>query len=195
MRPLPKLAASHMSACGTKLPKPVGAACPVLAKADTRPAYRADVSLARLSPWRRASRSKLTLTATRSCITASSISAPPTASSRVKVLWPDVQLYSGPGATLSAPSGSASKMLAALFPEQLKKVLTAGIVDVRGAIPAAERPQLIREVEARIFALEVGEERLVVAALAAGLEVHRRIDANSRAILFSDEEVAAGTGR
>jgi hypothetical protein len=43
-------AAVHESGCGTKLPKPVGAACPVLAKADTRPAYRADVSLARLSP-------------------------------------------------------------------------------------------------------------------------------------------------
>jgi hypothetical protein len=28
----------------------MGAACPVLAKADARPAYRADVSLARLSP-------------------------------------------------------------------------------------------------------------------------------------------------
>ena len=33
-----------------KLPKPMWAACPVLAKADTRPAYRAAVSLARLSP-------------------------------------------------------------------------------------------------------------------------------------------------
>jgi hypothetical protein len=36
-----------MSACGTKLPKPMRQACPVLAKADLRPAYRADVSLAR----------------------------------------------------------------------------------------------------------------------------------------------------
>ena len=39
-----------MTASGTKRSQPMWAACPVLAKADTRPAYRADVSLARLSP-------------------------------------------------------------------------------------------------------------------------------------------------
>ena len=34
-------AALHQSGCGTKLPKPMRQACPVLAKADIRPAYRA----------------------------------------------------------------------------------------------------------------------------------------------------------
>jgi hypothetical protein len=109
---------------------------------------------------------------------------------KVALHWPDVQPYAVPGAALSAPSGSASRMLAALFPEQLKKLLTAGIVDVKGGIPSAERPRLIREVEARIFALEVAEERLVMAALEAGLEVHRRIDASPWAILYADEEAA-----
>jgi hypothetical protein len=109
---------------------------------------------------------------------------------RVSIYWPDVMMYATPGAALSAPSGSASKMLAALFPEQLKKLLTAGIVDVKGGIPSAERPRLIREAEARIFALEVAEERLVMAALDAGLEVHRRIDASPWAILNADAEVA-----
>jgi hypothetical protein len=110
---------------------------------------------------------------------------------RVVVHWPDVQPYAAPGGALSAPSGSASKLLCALFPEQLKKLLVAGIDDVKGAIPAAERPKRVREVEARVFALEIAEERLVMAALEEGLEVHRRVDASPWAILYADEEAAA----
>jgi hypothetical protein len=34
---------------------------------------------------------------------------------RVTIHWPDLQMYAVPGAALSAPSGSASKLLAALF--------------------------------------------------------------------------------
>ncbi len=109
---------------------------------------------------------------------------------RVVVHWPDVQPYAVSGAALAAPSGSASKMLAALFGDQLKKLLTAGVDDVKGAIPSAERPKRVREIEARILALEVAEERLVVAALDEGLEVHRRIDASPWAILYADEEAA-----
>jgi hypothetical protein len=108
---------------------------------------------------------------------------------RVVVHWPDVQLYAAPSGVLSAPSGAASQMLAALFPEQLKQQLTAGIVDVRGSVSSAERPRLIRDAEAKILALEIGEERLVMAALDAGLEVHRRIDASPWAILNADAEV------
>jgi hypothetical protein len=67
-------------------------------------------------------------------------------------------LYAGPGGALSAPSGSASKLLCAL---------------------------------SRILALEVAEERLVMAALDAGLEVHRRVDASPCAILYAEEEAAA----
>jgi hypothetical protein len=107
---------------------------------------------------------------------------------KVSIHWPDVQPYAVPGSALAAPSGSASSLLAALFPAQLKKLLTAGIADTRDSIPARSRPRLIREAEARILALEVGEERLVVAALEQGLEVHRRIDASPWAILLADTE-------
>ena len=107
---------------------------------------------------------------------------------RVVVHWPDVLRFAVPGQALSAPSGSASQLLCALFPAQLKKLLTAGIADTRDSIPARSRPRLIREAEAHILALEVGEERLVVAALEQGLEVHRRIDSSPWAILLADVE-------
>lgn len=89
----------------------------------------------------------------------------------VRVYWPDQQLYRS--GALSAPSGSASQMLCALFPAEMKKLLTTGITDLRGTIPGAERP------------------RLIMAALDAGLEVHRRIDASPWAILYSAAEEAA----
>ena len=107
---------------------------------------------------------------------------------RVVVHWPDVLRFAVPGQALSAPSGSASQLLCALFPAQLKKLRTAGIADTRDSIPARSRPRLIREAEAHILALEVGEERLVVAALEQGLEVHRRIDSSPWAILLADVE-------
>jgi hypothetical protein len=110
---------------------------------------------------------------------------------KIRIHWPDVQPYAAHGAALSAPSGSASKMLCALFGDQLKTLLAAGVDDVKGAVPGAERPKRVREVEARILALEVAEERLVVAALEEGLEVHRRPDASPWAILYADEEAAA----
>jgi hypothetical protein len=109
---------------------------------------------------------------------------------KVTIHWPDVQPYAVPGSALAAPSGSASSLLAALFPAQLKRLLTAGVEDVPGSVPSRERPRLIRAAEARIFGLEVGEERLVVAALEQGLEVHRRVDASCWAVLFADMEPA-----
>ena len=109
---------------------------------------------------------------------------------RIAIHWPDVQPYAVSGAALAAPSGSGSKMLAALFGDQLKKLLTAGVDEVKGAIASSERPKRVREIEARILALEVAEERLVMAALEEGLEVHRRIDASPWAILYAEEEAA-----
>jgi hypothetical protein len=111
---------------------------------------------------------------------------------KITLQWPDVQMYAVSGGALSAPSGGASKMLAALFPEQLKALLIASVGDlsVKGGVPAADRPRLIREAEARILALEIAEERLVCAALDAGLEVHRRIDASPWAILYAEPEAA-----
>ena len=58
-----------------------------------------------------------------------------------------------------------------------------------------ERPQLIREAERRIFGLEVVEEKLVVAALEAGLEVHRRPGASAWAILGLRGCGGGSTGR
>jgi hypothetical protein len=107
---------------------------------------------------------------------------------RVVVHWPDVLRFAVPGQALSAPSGSASQLLCALFPAQLKKLLTAGIVDTSGSVSSRERPRLIRAADAHVLALEIAEERLVVAALDAGLECHRRIDASPWAILFADME-------
>jgi hypothetical protein len=80
----------------------------------------------------------------------------------VTLHWPDVQVYAVPGGALSAPSGSASKMLAALFPEQIKTLLIASVGDAEGGVPSSERPRLIREAEQRILALEVCEERMVM---------------------------------
>jgi hypothetical protein len=108
----------------------------------------------------------------------------------VRIYWPDVLQAAAPGQALAAPSGSAGKLLAALFPAELKRLLIAGVEDTKGAIPSAQRPRLIRAAEARILALEVGEERLVTAALTAGLEVHRRPNASCWAILFADTEPA-----
>jgi hypothetical protein len=50
---------------------------------------------------------------------------------RVVVHWPDVQPYAAPGGALSAPSGSASRMLAALFGDQLKKLLVGSSMTSR----------------------------------------------------------------
>jgi hypothetical protein len=61
----------------------------------------------------------------------------------------------------------------------------ASAPELRQPVTALKR---IREIEARILTLEVAEERLVMAALDAGLEVHRRIDASPWAILYADEE-------
>jgi hypothetical protein len=114
---------------------------------------------------------------------------------RVTINWPDIQMYASPGSALSAPSGSASKMLAWLFRKELIKKLIAEVEDNEDGIPSADRPRLICEAEARIFGLEIVEEKLVMAALDAGLEVHRRIDASPWAILGygAEEAVPAET--
>jgi len=109
---------------------------------------------------------------------------------KLSIDWCDVQAFAAPGAARSAPSGSASQLACWLHRDEIIDRLTADVEDAPGSIPSAERPQRIRESEARIFALEVGEERLVVAALEQGLEVHRRIDASPWAILYGAAEEA-----
>ncbi len=109
---------------------------------------------------------------------------------KVALHWPDVQLYAGPNQAFTAPSGSASKLLCALFPDQLEKLLTAGVADVPGAISSADRPGRMRDLEARIYGLEIAEERLVMMALDAGLEVQRRPEASPWAVLTTTEDQA-----
>jgi hypothetical protein len=112
------------------------------------------------------------------------------AAGKVTVQWPDQMAYAAPGAALSAPSGSASALACWLHGGEIKKRLCAAVSDSKGAIPAAERPGRIKEIEARIFALELGEERLVCKALDAGMEVHRRPDCSPFAILYAGIEEA-----
>jgi hypothetical protein len=102
---------------------------------------------------------------------------------KVMISWPDIQMYASPGQPLSAPSGSASRLLCALFPTELKKLLIASVEDVSGGIAADERPRRILEMEQNIYALEIAEERLVCQALDSGLEVHRRPDVNPLVLL------------
>jgi len=60
----------------------------------------------------------------------------------------------------------------------------SGIDDVVvGGVSAAERIKVGAEIEALIMSLGHTEESLVTTALAAGLEVHRRYDADPMALL------------
>jgi hypothetical protein len=102
---------------------------------------------------------------------------------KVELHMPDQQLYGVPGQVLVAPSGSASKLMCWPDRDRIIAELTAGITDLSGAIPSAERPGRMRELEERLFRLEVAEEFFVTEAIAAGLEAHRRPDASPWAIL------------
>jgi hypothetical protein len=103
---------------------------------------------------------------------------------RVVVYWPDTPTLGGArGEAISAPSGSASRLLACLFPDKVFELLCAGVDDVKGGISAAARPLIVAELEDKIMELEQIEEALVTQAIAAGLEVHRRSSASGWALL------------
>ena len=82
---------------------------------------------------------------------------------RATVHWPDMVEFSVPGqGALAAPSGGASKLMCWLHRDEIIDRFTADIpADIPGAIPTAERPERIRELEAKLFALEVSEEFFV----------------------------------
>ena len=90
--------------------------------------------------------------------------------------------YVGPGQALSAPSGLGVEDARVAVPDSDQEAARR-VEDNEGGIPSADRPQRIREAEGRIFGLEIAEEKFVMAALDAGLEVRRRIDASPWAIL------------
>jgi hypothetical protein len=99
-------------------------------------------------------------------------------------LWfPDQQQHAAPGSALAAPSGSASALLCWLFRDQIVELCTARLEQVAGGITAADRAARIAELERQLFQLEHDEEQLIEAAVAAGLEVHRRPHASPYALL------------
>lgn len=78
-----------------------------------------------------------------------------------------------------------------LDPAGLTKKLTAlARPHATGAVPLAERPQRQADLERRLFKLEVEEERLIVQAESAGVEIFRRHDLDPL-VFFSIEEPAA----
>ncbi len=76
-----------------------------------------------------------------------------------------------------------------LLGDVLRERLSAELaqVDYQPGPPAAERPGLIEKLEADLLAQEVVEERLVVEAEAAGLEIPRRLDCNPEVVLDFQE--------
>jgi hypothetical protein len=103
---------------------------------------------------------------------------------KIVTYWPDAPTLGGePGQAIFAPSGSASALLAALFPDEMYKMLSAGLDQLEGGISADERVRRIAELERQILQAEHVEESLVEQALAAGLEVHRRPSMSGWALL------------
>ena len=85
----------------------------------------------------------------------------------------------------------ARDALISLLERQLRKAYAD--VDAKTCVPADARAARIAELRAKRLALEQDEERLVLQAEAAGLQVDRRPDADPAAIftVFLDEERAA----
>jgi hypothetical protein len=94
------------------------------------------------------------------------------ANNKLVIAWPDTPQFSATG-TFNAPSGSASKLLAWMFPDQLFALLTDGIDAWPEGLSASERQRRIQELEHRIRNLEHQEEDLIEAAEKQGIEVPR----------------------
>ncbi len=82
-------------------------------------------------------------------------------------------------------------VLAALFREQVKAAVLDALPADADAIPMADRPGKLAELDARIRDLEGAEEALIVEAEAAGVEIQRRPDASPEAILAVEWPEAA----
>jgi hypothetical protein len=109
-----------------------------------------------------------------------------TSGSKLTISWPDVIALGPRDTVLGAPQGAASDQLCWLFQEQVAKQLVTDLIAALpegGGISEAERTARIGEIEAAIARLENEEEALIEQALAAGIEVHRRIGASPWALL------------
>jgi hypothetical protein len=100
---------------------------------------------------------------------------------KVDIQFPDENRF-GDGA-LSAPTKSASSLMAWMFHDEILDRMLDGVDQIQGGVPMAERADREAEIRKRILALEHEEEALVVRALADGLEVHRRPSASGFALL------------
>jgi hypothetical protein len=102
---------------------------------------------------------------------------------KVDLRFSDMPMFGDTGAALPAPSGSATALLCWLHGDQIIEALTAGLDGLDGGLSPEAREQKLAELDRDLLTLELQEEHLVVAALAAGLECHRRISASPLAIL------------
>lgn len=101
---------------------------------------------------------------------------------KVAITFADMPMF-GAGGVLSAPPGSATKLMAWMFRDQLIEAMTAGLGAVTGGLAKPERDRRIAELERALLATEHIEEAYVCQAIAAGLEVHRRLGVNILALL------------
>ena len=109
-----------------------------------------------------------------------------TSGSKLTISWPDVITLGPRDQALGAPQGAASDMLCWLHEQEIAKKLVTDLVaqlPVGGGISEAERTARIAETEPAIARLENEEEALIEQATAAGIEVHRRVNASPWALL------------
>lgn len=107
---------------------------------------------------------------------------------KVQISFPDEIMFSAPGAVRSAPCGSATQLVAWLFKDRLIDALTNGVDQIKGGVSQVERDRRSAELNAQLRRLEHEEEALVLQALEAGLECHRRVMASPFALLGLDVE-------
>lgn len=104
-------------------------------------------------------------------------------SGKVEIQWPDGNPYAPPTSVRSAPPLGGSKLLCWLHRDEILRALTAGIDDIKDGVSQIDRVTREAELRAHVLALEYEEESLIVQAIDAGLEVHRRPGCSGYALL------------
>jgi hypothetical protein len=105
---------------------------------------------------------------------------------KVSIAWPDVITLGPRDQVIGAPQAAASDMLCWLHEQEIAKKLFADLVTALpegGGLSEAERSARLAETEAAIARREHEEEALIEAAIAQGIEVHRRTGASPWALL------------
>ena len=93
----------------------------------------------------------------------------------------------------SVAEADAAGLLCWLMGDAIKAKLSEAIAaaELPEGAPAADRPRLRRDLAAQLDRMEINEERLVVEAQAAGIEVQRRSDVRPEIVLSLSLEDAA----